>query len=133
MVISDVRKLLLPSTWLVSGRSQCLLLHLNLVCYCSVCAAAQCPKFNHQSFFTQAGLSNRSCADGRSVSSVLEQGCSGFTQAEELKLFLQSFSSGARKLTEADTKDLLRTGDQDGDSKIGMEEFCSLMKRSEEV
>nr|XP_023691368.1 parvalbumin beta-like [Paramormyrops kingsleyae] len=83
----------------------------------------------------QAGLSNRSCADGRSVSSVLEQGCSGFTQAEELKcrLFLQSFSSGARKLTEADTKDLLRTGDQDGDSKIGMEEFCSLMKRSEEV
>uniref|UniRef100_A0A3B3TCD6 Parvalbumin n=1 Tax=Paramormyrops kingsleyae TaxID=1676925 RepID=A0A3B3TCD6_9TELE len=67
------------------------------------------------------------------VSSVLEQGCSGFTQAEELKLFLQSFSSGARKLTEADTKDLLRTGDQDGDSKIGMEEFCSLMKRSEEV
>uniref|UniRef100_A0A3B3TA25 Parvalbumin n=1 Tax=Paramormyrops kingsleyae TaxID=1676925 RepID=A0A3B3TA25_9TELE len=91
------------------------------------------PKFNHQSFFTQAGLSNRSCADGRSVSSVLEQGCSGFTQAEELKLFLQSFSSGARKLTEADTKDLLRTGDQDGDSKIGMEEFCSLMKRSEEV
>uniref|UniRef100_A0A3B3TBF5 Parvalbumin n=1 Tax=Paramormyrops kingsleyae TaxID=1676925 RepID=A0A3B3TBF5_9TELE len=86
---------------------------------------------NHHQYIT--GLSNRSCADGRSVSSVLEQGCSGFTQAEELKLFLQSFSSGARKLTEADTKDLLRTGDQDGDSKIGMEEFCSLMKRSEEV
>uniref|UniRef100_A0A3B3T924 Parvalbumin n=1 Tax=Paramormyrops kingsleyae TaxID=1676925 RepID=A0A3B3T924_9TELE len=80
-----------------------------------LCNTSLSPKFNHQSFFTQAGLSNRSCADGRSVSSVLEQGCSGFTQAEELKLFLQSFSSGARKLTEADTKDLLRTGDQDGD------------------
>ncbi|XP_023792519.1 parvalbumin, thymic isoform X1 [Cyanistes caeruleus] len=84
--------------------------------------------FNYKSFFSMVGLSSKSTDQIRKVFAILDRDKSGFIEEDELQMFLKNFSSDARALTSVETKAFLAAGDTDGDGKIGVEEFQSLVK-----
>uniref|UniRef100_A0A4W3HAP0 Parvalbumin n=1 Tax=Callorhinchus milii TaxID=7868 RepID=A0A4W3HAP0_CALMI len=94
-------------------------------------AVSQCSAVNsfcHKKFFTTCGLSKKSETDVKKVFKVLDQDQSGYIEdIVLLMLFLQSFSTGARELTEAETAAFLKAGDEDGDGMIGADEFWKLV------
>ncbi|XP_029912731.1 parvalbumin beta-like [Myripristis murdjan] len=90
------------------------------------CTAAE--SFDYKKFFKACGLASKSADEIKKAFGIIDQDNSGFIEEEELKLFLQNFSAGARALTDKETKTFLAAGDTDGDGKIGVEEFASLVK-----
>uniref|UniRef100_A0A3P9L5W0 Parvalbumin n=1 Tax=Oryzias latipes TaxID=8090 RepID=A0A3P9L5W0_ORYLA len=83
------------------------------------CAAAD--SFDYKKFFKACGLASKSADEVKKAFATIDQDNSGFIEEEELKLFLQNFSAGARALTDKETKTFLAAGDSDGDGKIGVD------------
>ncbi|KAI5097345.1 parvalbumin 8, partial [Silurus meridionalis] len=77
--------------------------------------------FNHKKFFQLCGLSKKSPQEIRNVFGIFDSDGNGFIEEDELKFFLQMFSSGARVLTGNEIKSLLSAADDDGDGKIGID------------
>uniref|UniRef100_A0A8C0KSK0 Parvalbumin n=1 Tax=Canis lupus dingo TaxID=286419 RepID=A0A8C0KSK0_CANLU len=75
--------------------------------------------FEPQKFFQTSGLSKMSASQVKDVFRFIDNDQSGYLDEEELKFFLQKFESGARELTESETKSLMAAADNDGDGKIG--------------
>ncbi|XP_044034837.1 parvalbumin 3 [Siniperca chuatsi] len=92
----------------------------------AACQAAD--SFKHKEFFAKVGLTAKTPDEIKKAFEVIDQDKSGFIEEDELKLFLQNFSAGARALTDAETKVFLKAGDSDGDGKIGIDEFAVMVK-----
>ncbi|XP_038619569.1 parvalbumin, thymic-like [Tachyglossus aculeatus] len=92
----------------------------------SSCRAAD--SFNYKAFFSTNVLSKKTPDQVKKVFGIFDRDRSGFTEEDELQLFLQNFSLSARVLTAAETKTFLIAGDTDGDGKVGVDEFQILVK-----
>ncbi|XP_030591601.1 parvalbumin 8 [Archocentrus centrarchus] len=82
-----------------------------------------CPK----KFFQICGLTKKSPQDIKKVFGILDNDASGFIEEEELKFFLQRFCSGARVLTDKETKGFMSIADDDSDGRIGVDEFQAMV------
>ncbi|DAA15149.1 TPA: parvalbumin alpha-like [Bos taurus] len=83
--------------------------------------------FEPQKFFQTSGLAKMSASQVKDVFRFIDNDQSGYLDEEELKFFLQKFESGARELTESETKSLMAAADNDGDGKIGADEFQEMV------
>ncbi|KAJ8283965.1 hypothetical protein COCON_G00028150 [Conger conger] len=83
--------------------------------------------FSYKKFFELCGLSKKSPQEVKDVFRILDSDGSGFIEEEELKFFLQRFSSGARLLSDKEAKTFISAADDDDDGKIGAEEFQTMV------
>ncbi|TWW69561.1 Parvalbumin-7 Parvalbumin alpha [Takifugu flavidus] len=91
-------------------------------------AFAVADSFDHKKFFEMVGLKSKSPDEVKKVFTVLDADNSGFIEEEELKFVLKGFAKEGRDLTDKETKAFLQAADKDGDGKIGVDEFTSLVK-----
>uniref|UniRef100_A0A674P4W8 Parvalbumin n=1 Tax=Takifugu rubripes TaxID=31033 RepID=A0A674P4W8_TAKRU len=86
----------------------------------SAIKACQAPdSFCPKKFFQMCGLSKKSPQDIKKVFAILDNDGSGYIEEEELKFFLQRFCTGARVLTDKETKGFMTLADDDSDGRIG--------------
>ncbi|XP_077308386.1 parvalbumin alpha [Lithobates pipiens] len=93
-------------------------------------AFAAADSFNHKKFFELCGLKSKGPEIVKKVFHMLDQDQSGFIEKEELCLILKGFTPNGRSLSDKETTVLLAAGDKDGDGKIGVEEFVTLVSES---
>ncbi|XP_072277176.1 parvalbumin alpha [Pyxicephalus adspersus] len=96
----------------------------------AVAAFAAADSFNHKQFFVMCGLKAKSKDDMKKVFHILDKDQSGFIEQEELCLILKGFTPEGRNLSDKETTALLAAGDKDGDGKIGIDEFVTLVSES---
>ncbi|XP_025908036.1 parvalbumin alpha [Nothoprocta perdicaria] len=83
--------------------------------------------FDYKKFFEMVGLKNKSQEEVQKVFRIIDKDQSGFIEEEELKFILQGFLPSSRDLSDKETKALMAVGDKDGDGKIGMDEFATMV------
>ncbi|XP_020643382.1 parvalbumin alpha isoform X2 [Pogona vitticeps] len=96
----------------------------------AVGAFAAVDSFNHKKFFELAGLKKKSHEEVKKVFQILDKDQSGFIEEDELKFVLKGFTPDGRDLSDKETKAFLAAGDKDGDGKIGIDEFATLVAES---
>ncbi|XP_067415524.1 parvalbumin alpha [Emydura macquarii macquarii] len=96
----------------------------------AVGAFSAAESFSHKKFFEMVGLKKKSPEDVKKVFHILDKDRSGFIEEEELKFVLKGFTPDGRDLSDKETKTLLAAGDKDGDGKIGIDEFITLVAES---
>ncbi|XP_068108056.1 parvalbumin alpha-like [Hyperolius riggenbachi] len=96
----------------------------------AVAAFAAADSFNHKKFFELCGLKSKSKDVMKKVFEILDQDRSGYIEKEELCLILKGFTKEGRELSDKETTELLNAGDKDGDGKIGVDEFVTLVAES---
>ncbi|KAM4631624.1 parvalbumin beta-like [Discoglossus pictus] len=94
----------------------------------ALCSVKAEGSFQYKSFFAKVGLAGKSAEQVQKVFAIFDQDKSGYIEEEELSLFLQNFDAKARILNDSETKAFLKSGDSDGDGKIGVDEFQALVK-----
>ncbi|XP_034044061.1 parvalbumin-7 [Thalassophryne amazonica] len=90
-------------------------------------ACAGADTFNPKKFFEMLGMKSMSAENVKKVFHILDVDGSGFIEEEELKFVLKGFSKEGRNLTDKETNEFLKAADQDGDGKIGIDEFEALV------
>nr|ABA43895.1 terbofluor [synthetic construct] len=86
--------------------------------------------FEPKKFFQTSGLKKKSASQVKDIWRFIDKNADGWIEFEELKYFLQKFQSDARELTESETKSLMDAADNDGDGKIGADEFQEMVAES---
>ncbi|XP_062990613.1 parvalbumin, muscle-like [Elgaria multicarinata webbii] len=83
--------------------------------------------FNHQKFFVMVGMKKKTPEELKKIYDFLDRDQSGVLEEEEIISLLRNFSPEGRILTAAETKAMMAAGDKDGDGKIGIEDFLTMM------
>ncbi|XP_062990655.1 parvalbumin, muscle-like [Elgaria multicarinata webbii] len=96
----------------------------------AIAAFAAPDSFNHQKFFVMVGMKKKTPEEVRQIFHIMDRDRSGFIEEEELQLLVNNFSPEGRTLTAKETKAIMASGDKDGDGKIGIEEFVSMVAES---
>ncbi|XP_003989282.1 parvalbumin alpha [Felis catus] len=86
--------------------------------------------FDYKKFFQMVGLKKKSPDDIKKVFHILDKDKSGFIEEDELGFILKGFYPDARDLSVKETKMLMAAGDENGDGKIDVDEFFSLVAKS---
>ncbi|XP_045319991.1 parvalbumin alpha [Leopardus geoffroyi] len=86
--------------------------------------------FDYKKFFQMVGLKKKSPDDIKKVFHILDKDKSGFIEEDELGFILKGFYPDARDLSVKETKMLMAAADTDGNGKIDVDEFFSLVAES---
>ncbi|XP_063819147.1 parvalbumin alpha-like, partial [Pseudophryne corroboree] len=86
--------------------------------------------FNYKIYFELLGLKNKSKDVMKKVFQMLDQSQDGFIEEDEVAHMMKGFSPEGRSLTEKEIKDVLADGDKNGDGKISLDEFMTMVSES---